>query len=259
MTAFQLVAARDAVSSVPLMLDEQGIGTSAVGDVAPASLAGVASDGRPLGTLFEQASTSWAFDLMVATQLQDVARAAASVRIAATPDASGYIRMLNPPSCSRCTVLAGRFYRWNKGFDRHPRCDCRHVPTSDAQMAREMGLIDNPNEYFHQLPTAEQDRIFTKAGAQAIRDGADISQVVNARRGMTTAARGTSGRRMLVPERVGGRDVFVTREGTTKRGQASRARTGRNMSARLMPESIYEIAEDRADAIRMLKLHGYLI
>lgn len=27
---------------------------------------------------------------------------------------------------------------------------------------------------------------------------------------------------------------------------------------RLMPEAIYEIAEDRADALRLLKLYGYL-
>src|SRR5690606_23965723 len=33
-----------------------------------------------------------------------------------------YVRMLTPPSCSRCTVLAGRWYRKNAGFARHPGC-----------------------------------------------------------------------------------------------------------------------------------------
>lgn len=272
-TLYQLAAARDAERSVGLMLEEQNIDPRPVGTVAHTALVGVASDGRALDTLFEQADTEWQFGLMVATQLQDVARAAAGLGIAARPQVGGYVRMLNPPSCSRCAVQAGRFFRWNAGFERHPRCDCRHVPTGDARMASELGLIDDPNDYFGTLSKAEQDRVFTKAGAEAIRDGADVTQVVNARRGMSVA--GTSQtttrvingetfvvntrRRTLIPEQVGGRDVFITREGTTKRGMASRQRTGRNMSARLMPESIYRVADSREDAIRMLRLHGYIL
>jgi hypothetical protein len=34
----------------------------------------------------------------------------------------GYIRLLTPPSCARCVILAGRFYRWSDGFKRHPNC-----------------------------------------------------------------------------------------------------------------------------------------
>lgn len=34
----------------------------------------------------------------------------------------GYVRVLNPPSCGRCAILAGRFYRWSAGFQRHPMC-----------------------------------------------------------------------------------------------------------------------------------------
>ena len=47
--------------------------------------------------------------------------------------------------------------------------------------------------------------------------------------------------------------------GTTRRGAASRQRTGRNMSQRVMPESIYEVAKDRDDAIRLLKLNGFIL
>ena len=253
--AYQLAAAVDAARSVPAMLDEQGIPDETVARVETTRLTGVASDGRPLDTLFEQADNDYAFGLMVATQLQDVARVAQSLAITTRPNVDGYVRMLNPPSCSRCAVLAGKFYRWNAGFERHPGCDCRHIPSSEALSG---DLTTDPQAYFESLSEPEQNRIFTNAGAEAIRDGADIGRVVNARRGMSTAARGTSGRRMLVSEEVGGRQVFVTRESTTRRGAASRTRTGRNMSARLMPESIYEVADDREDALRMLRLHGYI-
>jgi len=268
--AFQLLAARDAVASVPDMLAEQGIPDEPVGSVATTALAGVASDGRTLEGLFAQAASPFALDLMVATQVQDAARGAASIATVARPNITGYVRMLNPPSCSRCAVLAGKFYRWNDGFQRHPRCDCRHIPSSEDRAG---DLTTSPDTYFHSLSPAEQDKAFTKAGAQAIRDGADISQVVNARRGMSAAGvtetteRVINGerfvvnvhRRTMAPVEVGGRPTFVSSEGTTKRGVASRKRTGRNMSQRLMPESIYEVARDRDDALRLLKLHGFLL
>lgn len=243
LAAFQLLAARDAANSVPLMLEEQDIDPRPVAEPNLAPLIGVASNGVPMGRLLDQAETDYRFGLMVVTQLQDVARTAAGMGLAVRPRVTGYTRMLNPPSCSRCAVLAGKFFRWNAGFERHPRCDCRHVPTTEA---RSDDLTTDPDSYFASLSGSEQDRIFTKAGAQAIRDGADVAQVVNARKGMFTA-------------QVGGRNVLVSTEGTTRRGLASRRRTGRNMSARLMPESIYSAARSRDEALRMLRLHGYIL
>jgi hypothetical protein len=79
----------------------------------------------------------------------------------------------------------------------------------------------------------------SKADEQAIQDGADMSQVVNARRGMSVA---------------GGRKM--TREGVTRRGFAGSRLQGRQ---RLMPEELYRQAVNRDDAIRLLRLHGYLI
>lgn len=257
--AYQLLAARDAVDSFPAMLEEQGITPDPVGSVAIAAFSGSASDGRSLVTLFEQASSDFALDLMIVTQIQDTARAAASTSLVNDYAADGYVRMLNPPSCSRCAVLAGKWFRWNQGFKRHPKCDCRHVPSRENIAG---DLRTDPGLYFDSLSPAEQNRIFTNAGAQAIRDGADISQVVNVRRGMNTAQfnqRGWKPVGHLAPVQIGRRDAFISTEGTTDRGLASRARTGRNMSARLMPESIYAIAKDRDDALRMLRLHGYLI
>lgn len=242
-TAFQILAATDAIAAVPTMLDEQGIDPDQQGEVVPTAFAGTASDGRALDTLFDQAANDFAFDLMVVTQLQDIARAAGGAATANSYGAEGYVRMLNPPSCSRCAILAGRFYRWNDGFLRHPKCDCRHIPSREA-LSGDLRL--DPNAYFESLSPAEQSRIFTKAGAQAINDGANIGQVVNARRGMSVA-------------QIGGRRTVVSTEGTTRRGLASRRRTGRNMSQRVMPESIYEVARDRDDAIRLLKLNGFIL
>lgn len=258
-TAFQILAARDAIDGVDSMLGEQGIDSAPVAAVSATAMAGTASDGRALATLFEQATTDYWFGLMVATQLKDVARMAAGTAMVARPNVGGYTRMLNPPSCSRCAVLAGKFFRWNAGFDRHPGCDCIHVPTRSAEAAASEGLLLDQSAYFDSLSPAEQDRTFTKAGAQAIRDGADMGQVVNARRGMA-------------PAQIGGRDVLLTTEGTTRRGLAYRGltrgadtdvRTGgryrRANRPRLMPETIYAAAPSREEALRLLRLHGYLL
>lgn len=240
----QLQAAQDSVSSTAAMLDEQNVEAPAVAAVLPSAFSGVASDGRVLASLLEVVSRpempAGSFERAVLTQISDAGRAAASASMAARPRVSGYVRMLVPPSCSRCAILAGKSYRWNQGFQRHPRCDCRHIPAAESTAG---DLTTDPRAYFDSLDAAEQERIFTKAGAQAIRDGADMAQVVNARRGMTTA-------------QIGGRDVRFTREGVTRRGLA-RSRMG-TKPVRIMPETIYEVATDRADAIRLLRTNGYL-
>jgi hypothetical protein len=106
----------------------------------------------------------------------------------------------------------------------------------------------------------EQNKAFGKASAQAIRDGADIGQVVNARRGVATAAG------------PGGRRITYTTEGTTKRGLAGRrmgdlakqpgSRYRRTRSMRLMPETIYQEAArngwDRSEIVRQLERFGYI-
>ncbi len=191
-------------------------------------------------------------ETVAATMVIDAARAAESAATVAHPEVPGFVRMLNPPSCSRCVVQAGRYFRWNAGFLRHPLCDCRHIPASEAIAG---DLTVNPASYFESLSPADQDRTFTIAGARAIRDGADIGQVVNARRGMERA-------------QVYGRDAIITREGITRRGAYGRSRgafekqRGRRFQGsrhvRLMPESIYEIAEDREDALRLLRLNRYI-
>jgi len=168
---------------------------------------------------------------------------------------TGYVRMMNAPSCSRCVVLAGKFYKRNAGFARHPRCDCRHIPSTES-LAGDMTV--DPVAYFDSLTKAEQDKTFGAAGGEALRSGANMGQVVNARRGMTTA-------------QVGGRKILTTTEGTTRRGIAYREmgvnratdiktagqRYSRTVRPRLMPETILQVSTDRADYLRLLASNGY--
>lgn len=182
-------------------------------------------------------------DRIVAGAVRDSARAVASVDVTAR-DSIGYTRMLNPPSCSRCVILAGRFYRWNTGFDRHPNCDCIHVSAKNTAALQDEGLVADPYDYFHSLSPEEQAKYFGKSEARAIRDGADIYQVVNARRGMTKV-----GARQ-------GRRARWTYEGTSRHGNFGRRGMGR---ARRTVDEIYRTAGTRTRALRMLEEEGYIL
>lgn len=290
-TAYQIVAAQAAAQAVPAMLAEQGTQAQAVGSVAATALAGVTSAGFPLETYLGAIRDLGGLGLAVATQIQDAGRHAEAVSMVARAKV-GYVRMVNLPSCSRCIALAGAWYKWNQGFLRHPRCDCRHIPAVEAG-AR--GLTTNPYDAFESLSREEQDRFFTKAGAEAIRDGADINQVVNARRGMSysgetrTTTRVINGEEFTVNERrrtaqtrdLYGRPALTTTEGITRRGVYGGSEGAQSAGydavkvgprgfvknqterrakrARLMPETIFAIAEDRADAQRLLKLYGFIL
>lgn len=123
--------------------------------------------------MLDSTSMQWEFDRLVASLVQEAGRAAQSVAVAATPRVE-YVRLLTPPSCSRCAVLAGRVYRWSTGFLRHPGCDCIMVPTPEA----------GPLEPFDPVAAMEAGQItgLSKADAQALRDGANFGQIVNIRR-----------------------------------------------------------------------------
>lgn len=266
-TGAQFNAALHGSTYSAMTLAQQGVYVPPVEFTDPHAFPGYASDGRGLSGLLYSPATSAksaiaagaepvaalksgraALDRILSTVVSDAGRQAAGADVVQRTGV-GYVRMLNPPSCSRCVILAGRFYRWNAGFQRHPGCDCVHVASAagSKQGARDEGLIDDPYEYFKSLDEAEQDRIFTKAGAQAIRDGADISQVVNARRGMT--ANGN-----------------FTVEGTSRRGHAAQGL--KRGQRRMTPESIYEDAarfggrtegERRQYALERLREHGYIV
>ena len=270
--AAQLEAATRAGEYVPAAVEAQGGISEAAGVLVPAVLSGIASDGRELATLLyvpvlrakqligDGATLPDALGeagrqlaMLVSTQVADAGRVAASVAMTADRAIAGYERIVNPPACSRCIILAGRLYTWSRGFQRHPRCDCVHKTVTHEQWRTE-NLGNDPRKLFDAMSRAEQDRVFGRAGAEAIRHGADIAQVVNARRGMATAG----GRRF-------------TSEGATARGLAGR-RLGelakqpggglyrRSQIPRLMPEQILlEAAGDRDEAIRLLRRFGYLL
>lgn len=252
----QIQAATAGASYGANTLAQQGLYEAPKAFVNAAAFGGFASDGRSLEGLlyapvphvkkliaggmspeYAKAQGGKFLDLLTRTQVADAGRTAAGVDTASRPRV-GYVRMLNPPSCSRCSILAGRFYRWNSGFRRHPGCDCVHVQTKALDAAEAEGLVHDPYEYFQGLSKADQDRIYTKAGAQAIRDGSDIFQVVNSRRGMSASG-------------------LMTKEGITTRGNFG-ATTGRGK--RMTPEAIYKLnGDNRAAALRDLEKYGYIL
>ena len=166
----------------------------------------------------------------------------------------GYYRRLSLPSCGRCAILAGRWYRSGTAFKRHPGCDCTMEPAD----APEQGEAYDAREAI----LSGQVTGLSSAEVEAVRLGADPSQVVNARRGMST---------------VGGRQV--TTEGTTTRslygGYVRQAdgtyrrrdppelvksgRYRRVVVARPTPEQLMADAASPDEAIQLLQAYGYII
>jgi hypothetical protein len=234
--------------------------------VRPESFAGVSSFGFPVsepivatidGTIpapiaplpdnwwaeaekFMQDEAARVLEQIVAAEVQDAGRSAAQAEIVVRPDWQNYVRLLTPPSCKRCTVLAGRIYRDLDGFLRHPGCDCVHVPVENWEQAHDAGLVSSPREAFEN----GHIRDLTKAEQQAIEDGADIGKVINSSSGIYIAD-------------IGGRRAKATTYGTTRRSAWRKANP--SVRVRLRPEAIYAIANgDRDEVMRLLRLHGYI-
>lgn len=180
-----------------------------------------------------------ALEQLFVSEIQDAGRTASQVEIVNEPTWQNYVRMLNPPSCARCAILAGRIYRDLEAFQRHPNCDCVMVPVQSWESAHDEGLVASPDQAFRD----GQIKGLSAADARAVADGADLGKVVNAHRGITTVD-------------GFGRRLKATTVGTTARSAWRRANPSRLV--RLRPESIYEFANDREDAIRLLRLYGYL-
>lgn len=218
---------------------------------------------------------------MTKTVIADMARSASLV------SATGrgyvyYVRVVNPGACDRCAILAGSDM-FSRHFERHPACRCTSVPVQERDGIPD-GLLGSPEEHFASLSEAEQDRIYGKAGAEAIRLGADPIQVVNARRGgsgmfysRSYPAPLNSGRRMQrvpIGVRPNGTPImgYTTIEGVTKRGVYGRAQIdiggafakvgdARYSSAvrrRLMPETIIDLTNDVDLRRTLLRDAGYL-
>lgn len=242
LAAGRSAAASTAAGYLDEVLAETRQTAPAVSSVAPAAFLSTAPDGRSIETLYDEpiiwtktavkegltvdaalARTASALTALTLTVLADTRRAVYGADIIQRPALTGYVRMLNPPSCERCVLLAGKWFRWNQGFLRHPRCDCQHIPAAE-DLADD--LRTDPVEYFNSLAPAQQERLFGRSGARAIRDGADIYRVGNIRmRGLATA------------------------KGHLRYGTPSR----------LTVDDIYRTAGTRTRAIAMLEQEGYIL
>lgn len=249
MTAGQEILASDSAGYVNSTMIAQSI-TPEGPMLIPSAFAGVAASGMELtallsfpaftalqglrgGATIERSMGAGLNQLLLMGQTEsaDSHRVADGVTIASRKVSMGYVRMVEPGACSRCIILAGMFYRWNDGFNRHPGCNCRHIPASENVADN---LTTDPYKLFYSLSEEEQNKRFSKAGAQTIRDGGDIYQAVNYRRGMNVAG-------------------MKTTEGTTSRGNFGK-------KIRLTPEAIYELnGTNRAAAIVDLQKYGYIL
>lgn len=199
--------------------------------------------------------------------IRDTGRGAVST-FGASQGATRTVRVVQPGACSRCAILAGA--TGLSAFQRHPSCRCTNMVIPG--MTAPEGFYSSPSDYFESLTEAEQSRIFTNAGAEAIRLGADPIKVVNARRGATRRSTGIAGAR-LVRTRIGtfnGNPVYgyVTVEGTTARGAFGSGRTDlrksgdqryrRTATRRLMPETIFDLTSDPEMRKVLLRDAGYV-
>lgn len=191
----QLTQALRAAQYLTDLADEYGM-DRAPWQIVPRTFAGSSADDRPLvdvlsyatrrawtmldaGADYATANTSATATLtrIVANETTQAGINAERVGMVAQPQMTGYVRFLSPPSCGRCAVLAGKWFEWNTGFDRHPTCDCKHVPAADAAGVTDVRV--NPRDYFDALSPAEQDHYFGAGEAAAIRGGADLQTTVN--------------------------------------------------------------------------------
>lgn len=251
--AGQLAASSTGLAYVDAVLAEQGIAAPADVQVNPARFQGGTRDGRPLESLLHGAvynaktamrdggttatalagAATW-LEGVVLDVVRDANRQAVAAGYTARPAVGGWVRMLNPPSCKFCIVLAGKFFRWNQGFQSHPDCDCRHIPTAEAAAG---DLTIDPYAYFRSLEEKQQDRLFGRNDAQAIRDGADIYRVVNIR------SRGLAD------------DALKNSAGRNRGWQARRWGTPSKMTI----DDIYSAARSRAHAIELMGENGFIV
>ncbi|MFD7070368.1 hypothetical protein ACFV97_24395 [Streptomyces sp. NPDC059913] len=272
-TSGQLSAVQGAQLFVGASMAAQGAVAAPLGVLDPGALVGVAADGRPLASLLQLPAITTAralaagesaelaaarglaqMAMMASTQIADASRTATSIGMAAHPRCISYVRVVRLPACARCIILSGRQYSYSTGFKRHPRCDCGMEPMTDAEWKQ----TKTPEDLFRQMSPAEQRKRLGPNGVTALEHGADLGQIVNARRGMATAVTGRG-------------PMKVTTEGTTKRGIGAKAMAAefvklpdqkytRAREARLMPETIFKLAGDnREHQIAMLKKHGYIV
>lgn len=270
--ASQIGASREALAYVDSALAEQGIRVAP--EFAPALATGAWSlDGLVIGSLDsmlygavararEAKVASWPervsvglryLQTAVPSQVADAGRHTAGLAISARPGLV-WMRAVNPPCCKRCAVLAGKTFRRNADFDRHPQCDCTAIPS-----------IEDRADDVRTHVGVDQIKDLSKAERQAILDGADMNQVINAKRsgnrwwtgeGTTTTSYASYVRREVAKLR--GKTLKTTGTQAGPRG-AAKAYTVRRLGPRPTPAAIYRYAGSHEEAIRLLHAEGYIV
>lgn len=261
----QYAAAAAAAQYVTDTLTAQDVPAPLLAEPDPRAFAGTASDGRDLLTLLEggviQAKTligagaplQEAFlsgqarsVLATANEVQQAGRNADHIAITSSR-AAGFVRMVNPPCCSRCAILAGRFYRWSSGFDRHPSCDCVHAPSAEAR-----GVEDVRTDPLELVRSGKVTGLSKAETDAVLNQGADLNQVVNAhRQGMYRF--GVTDEGATVRQGRAGRQI-AKQAGVTDPGTVADGRVGR-----LTVRAIYaQAGGDRLQVIELLTRNGYM-
>lgn len=211
---YQVTQAQHGARAVAAMLDEQSLDAAAD---ALLNSAAFTTSVQMLEAMIDEAGDP-GFDRLIESVIQDAGRAAEEVAVAVREDI-GHVRYLDPPSCSRCTVLAGRVYRYSTGFLRHPGCDCVMIPT-------------------------------TLANREFVRDPVDL-----ARRGLVTGL-SKADRAAILEHDADFNHVVNVRAKSAGLQEAGRvlARNGK-----MTPEGIFRAAgDDREAAVEMLANNGYI-
>jgi hypothetical protein len=261
-----------------VMLDGREVGPALYGGVTTTKQR--IAQGWPLEMAFQSGATF--LGLIAKAAVQDMGRQSDGT-LAVGRHYQLYVRVVSAGACSRCAILAGKS-SYRVAFKRHPACRCTAAPVGNDEAIPE-GMFAGPHDYFESLPAAEQDRIFTKSGAEAIRQGADPAKVVNARRGAYGI--GYSGHqnapsvgpnrleKLTIGKRADGSplQVYATSEGTSYRSSWARQqidvdgnyakgagdRYRKTTMVRLMPEQIAIMAGgDAARWRELLAKYGYL-
>lgn len=261
-------------------------------DVNPQTFMGYAGDGLPTETLAYGAVThaktaigkgstvaealsagGQYLSLAVGTMLSDTRRGMEGLESASRP-VTGYVRMLTPPSCGRCVILAGKRSRKSQAFLRHPGCDCVNIPSAES-IAGEFTV--DTGAYLDSLsPQDLAKTLGSKANAEAYAQyGADPRQIINAYRKAGDVRPAQITRSLIVDGKpvLSKLAVKATTEGTTVRSyaysQMSRVRalsaTAKNggryrtvTAPRLMPESILSLGLSRERTAQMLRDFGWI-
>ena len=240
-SAAQLGAAKDGAATVSRELEASGFPERRLATVDPRAFVGwpqhapgstlaevlhdaplIAARAVPGDDVARLAVGAKSLEAVTQMMVSDAGRAAAQAQGVAT-ERTVATWFDPPPYCPRCAVMIGKRVKLGTQFQRHPRCDgsVQHMSERDPRTMSAADLDDIKG--------------LTKAERQALEDGADLGQVVNAKRGR---ARGGSKLRNCGTQTLAG----------ARRGQV-----------RLTPKGIYQLADgDRDQALTLLRKHGYV-